>query len=80
MAVSEKIKALLALKGKKNVGLATYFGMTPQSMNNKMSRGAFSAEDLIKVAEFTGCTLNFDLGDNQRIVLDAADIRNDGGI
>ncbi|HMM32387.1 MAG TPA: hypothetical protein PKB13_11505 [Clostridia bacterium] len=75
--VSEKIKALLALKGKKNVGLAAHLGLSPQSMNNKLSRGSWSAEDLIKVAEFTGCTLSFDAGENQRIVLDIGDIRND---
>ena len=31
MAVTEKIKALLSIKGKKNVELAAYLGISPQS-------------------------------------------------
>lgn len=53
MAVTEKIRALLSIKGKKNIELAAYMGMTPQSLQNKLSRGSFSAEDLIKIADFT---------------------------
>lgn len=75
MAVSEKIKALMAIKGKKFVELAEYFGITPQSMQNKLSRGSFSAEDLIKIADFLGCTLSFELDEKQKIILDSSDIR-----
>lgn len=75
MAVTCKIKALLSLKGKKNIELAKYFGISPQSMRNKLNRGSFSAEDLIKIAEFTGSTLAFEVDDAQKIVLDKSDIR-----
>ena len=50
MAVTEKIKALLSIKGKKNVELAAYLGISPQSLQNKFNSGSFSAEDLIKVS------------------------------
>lgn len=75
MSVSDKIKALLSIKGKKHIELAKYFGISAQSMNNKLSRGSFSAEDLIRVADFLGCTLAFQMNDNQAITLELSDIR-----
>lgn len=76
MAVTDKIKALLSIKSKKNIELAAYLGITPQSMQNKFSRGSFSAEDLIKIADFLDCTLTFDIDKNQKIILDKSDLRN----
>lgn len=68
--VSKKIKALLALAGKRQVDLADYFNMTSQSMNNKMNRNSWSAKDLVKAAEFTNCKLAFILPDGQHIVIE----------
>lgn len=76
MAVTDKIKALLSIKGKKNVELAAYLGISPQSLQNKFTRGSFSAEDLIKVSDFLGCTLAFEIDDSQKIILETSDIRN----
>ncbi len=75
MAVSDKVKALLNLKGKKIIDLAEYFGMTQQAMRNKLSRGSFSAEDLIRIATFLDAELSFKLSANQSIILDASDLR-----
>lgn len=75
MSVSDKIKALISIKGKKNLELAQYLDMSPQSFQNKLSRGSFSAEDLIKIADFLECSLEFNLDDKQKIVLDMDDIR-----
>lgn len=76
MAVTEKIRALLSIKGKKNIELAAYMGMTPQSLQNKLSRGSFSAEDLIKIADFTGAVLAFEVNDQQKILFESEDVRN----
>jgi len=75
MAVTEKVKALLSIKGKKNIELAEHLGMSPQSLQNKLNRSSFSAEDLIKIADFTGATLAFEVNDNQKIVFENTDIR-----
>lgn len=75
MAVTEKIKSLMAIKGKKNVELANYLNIGAQSLSNKFNRGSFSAEDLIKISDFLGVTLNFEIDDKQKIVLDMSDIR-----
>lgn len=74
MPVSDKVRALLALRGKRQADLAAHFGMKPQSMNNKIKRDSWSAEDLIKVAEFTGSRVAFVLDDDQKIYLESSDL------
>ena len=69
MNVSDKVKAILALNGKKLTELADHFGMTRQSMSNKVLRGSWSAEDLAKVATFVDCDLFFEMKNGQRIYL-----------
>ena len=73
--ITAKIKALLAMAGKKNVELAEYLGMSPQALQNKLSRGSFSADDLIMIAAFTDAEVVFLHGDN-KIVLDKSCIRD----
>ena len=73
--ITGKIKALLAMAGKKNVELAAYLGIFPQSLQNKFNRGSFSSDDLIKIADFTGAELAYTLGDD-KIVLDKSCIRD----
>lgn len=75
MAVTEKIKSIMAMKGKKNIELAKYLNIGTQSLSNKFNRGSFSAEDLIKISDFLGVTLNFEIDEKQKIVLDMNDIR-----
>ena len=71
MSVSDKIKGLLALRGKKQIELADAFGMSKQTMGNKMNRGSWSARDLAKGAEFCDCKLAFIMPDGQQIFIDA---------
>ena len=61
MAVSEKINALLQIRGVKKYELAEFLEMSPQSLRNKFNRGSFSAEDLIKISGFLNCTLAFEI-------------------
>lgn len=70
MAISDKVKGLLALCGKKQIELATYFGMSKQSMSNKIANNRWFASDLVKVADFCGCKLVFILPDGQQIIID----------
>ena len=72
--VSQKVKALLSLSGKKQIELAARFGMTGQSMNNKMRRDSWSARDLVTAAEFTGCRLAFVLPDGQHIFIETSQL------
>lgn len=71
MSVTKKIKALLALTGKKQTDLMDGLGMSSkQSLSNKFTNERWSAEDLIKVAEECGCKLAFILPDGQQIPID----------
>ena len=79
MAIADKVKAMLNLKGVKIMDMAEHFNMTPQAMRNKLNRGSFSAEDLIRVSMFLGAELSFKISDNQAIVLDENDIREYSG-
>ena len=78
MPVSDKVKGLLALCGKRQIDLATSFGMSKQTMGNKMARGSWSGNDLARVAEFCGCKLAFIMPDGQQIIIDA-DAREEKG-
>lgn len=77
MSVSNKIKSIMSIKEVKSVELAEMLEMSPQSLRNKFNRGSFSAEDLIKISDFLGVTLMFEIDDKQKIVLDINDIRED---
>lgn len=75
MSVTDKVRAAINISGKSNTELAAYLGISNQSLSNKLSRGSFSAEDLIKIADFSGSTLLFEFAENQKIKLLKEDIR-----
>ncbi|MFG6366857.1 MAG: helix-turn-helix domain containing protein [Lachnospiraceae bacterium] len=75
MSITDKVRAAINLSGKSKTELAEYLNMSNQSLSNKLSRGSFSAEDLIKIADFTGSTLLFEFEENQKIKLLKEDIR-----
>lgn len=75
MAISSKIKALLALKGKEHAGLAEHLGISKQALSNKFYRESFSADDLIKISIFLGCPLAYISDDGTQIILDQNDIK-----
>lgn len=73
MSITTQIKALLALSGKKQYDLVDALNMSSrQSLSNKFAGDRWSADDLVKIAEETGCTLAFLLPDGGRIVLGGA--------
>ena len=79
MSISNKVKGIMSYKGKKSYELAEYFGISAPAMRNKMSRDSFSAEDLIKIADFLNCKLAFLIDDDQKTILDLNDIIEKAG-
>lgn len=60
--------------GKKQGALAGVLGVgSVQAVSNKFRLNRWSASDLIKIADFTGCKLAFVLQDGERVVLSADD-------
>lgn len=70
MSISDKVKAVLSLGGKKQVELAEHFGMSKQTMSNKVARDSWSGKDLAKVADFVGGRLAIILPDGQTIFIE----------
>ncbi len=70
MSISDKVRGLLALSGRRQLDLAEVFGMSKQTMNNKLKRDSWSGRDLARVAEFCGCKLAFVLPDGQHISIE----------
>ena len=71
--VSEKVKALLNLTGKKQADLAAHMGIAAQSIANKMQRDSWSAKDLANIADFVGGKLSISLPDGQQIYITIPD-------
>ena len=70
--VSSKVKMLLGFYGRKQNELLGCLNMgSKQSINNKMARDSWSAQDLATVADFLGCKVGFILPDGSYIYLDA---------
>lgn len=70
MSVSNIVKGLLAIRGIKQVDLASHFDMSKQTMSNKFARNSWFASDLVKAADFCGCKLAFILPDGQQIIIE----------
>ena len=70
MTVSDIIKGLLSMTGKKQTDLAEVLGMSSkQAVNNQIRKNSWFASDLLKVAELLGCKLAFVMPDGQCIYL-----------
>ncbi len=71
MSITGTVKALLALRGRKQADLMQPLEMSSkQSLSNKFANGRWSADDLTKVAEACGCKLAFVLPDGEHIFID----------
>ena len=71
MAISKKVKVLLMESSKKQSDLMDVLDMSSkQSLSNKFSNERWSAEDLVRIAEYCGCKLAFILPNGERITLD----------
>ena len=70
MSVSNIVKGLLAIRGIKQIDLASHFVMSKQTMSNKFARNSWFASDLVKTADFCGCKLAFILPDGQQIIIE----------
>lgn len=70
MAISKKVKSLLAETDKKQADLLEILNISSkQSLSNKFTNERWSAEDLSKIADFCGCKLAFVLPGGERIVI-----------
>lgn len=72
MGISKKIKSLLLETNKRQSDIMDVLGMkSKQSLSNKFTHERWSAEDLVKIADYCGCKLAFVLPNGERITLDS---------
>lgn len=78
MSISNKIKGLLKIKGKKAVEYSNALNLVNASaLNMKYVRESFKIQDLIVLANLTGTKLAFiDESDKPVIVFDIEDIKD----
>ena len=79
MSISNKIKGLLKIKGKKSVEYSNALNLSKASvLNTKYLRESFKAQELIVLAELTGTRLAFiDENDKPVITFDIDDLKQD---
>lgn len=77
MSVSDKIKAAIILAGRQNVEVAAILGISPQAFNNKLYRGTFNADEIVKIAAALGYELALIDRYGQKILLLPDDIQNE---
>ena len=70
MKASDKVRAVLAVSGRKQTELAEYLGMSRQNLNTKLTRNSWPTDDMVRVAEFVGAKLGFFMPDGSTIFLD----------
>lgn len=68
--VSQRVKQALAGSDKRQIEMASFFGISRQAMSNKVARDSWSAYDLAKAAEFVGGKLVIVMPDKQQIPID----------
>lgn len=59
LAVTDTIKTILSDKNITQAELSTRLGTKPNNLSNKLSRGSFSALDLVEIAEVLDMELAF---------------------
>lgn len=74
MKISDSIRALLKMRGLRQIDLVEPLGMkSAASLNNKFSNNRWDASDLVKVAETAGCRVGFILPDGEHLILGQKD-------
>lgn len=69
MAMTQKIKIILAKKQMTAVQLAKKLGTSPSNLYNKFKRDNFSEKELVEIAEAMGCKYEgfFFLDDDEKV-------------
>lgn len=70
MTVSDAVMQALRSSGKKQADLVDVLKVSsPQAANKKVRESRWTAEDLVKIAEFTGGKIIFQMADGEQFEL-----------
>ena len=74
MSISNKIRALIKLRGFTNKDLAAAMGVTPASFNNKLFRDSLTTADLVRIIDALGGKLTVSFPDGEQLSFTMADL------
>ena len=77
MSFSNKLKSILSVTGHKPADLAECLGISVQSVRNKIFRGSYSVDDLLKIFDYLECEVTVKTKDGIVFPLTIDDVRQD---
>ena len=77
MSFSNKLKSILSVTGHKPADLADCLGISVQSVRNKIFRGSYSIDDLLKIFDYLECEVTVKTKDGIVFPLTIDDVRQD---
>ena len=77
MSFSNKLRSILNVTGRKPADLADCLGISVQAVRNKISRGSYSVDDMIKIFDYLGCEISIKTKDGIVFPLTIDDVRQD---
>ena len=76
MSFSNKLKSILSVTGHKPADLADCLGISVQSVRNKIFRGSYSVDDLLKIFDYLECEVTVKTKDGIVFPLTIDDVRD----
>lgn len=77
MSFSNKLRSILNVTGHKPADLAGCLGISVQAVRNKISRGSYSVDDMIKIFDYLECEVTVKTKDGIIFPLTIDDVRQD---
>ena len=74
MSISNKVRALIKLRGFTNKDLAAAMGVTTASFNNKLFRDSLTAADLVRIVDALGGKMTVSFPDGEQLGFTMADL------
>lgn len=77
MSFSNKLKSILSVTGHKPADLSECLNMSVQSVRNKIFRGSFSVDDMLRIFNYLECEVTVKTKDGIVFPLTIDDVRQD---
>lgn len=77
MSFSNKLKSILSVTGHKPADLSECLNMSVQSVRNKIFRGSYSVDDMLRIFDYLECEVTVKTKDGIVFPLTIDDVRQD---
>lgn len=76
MSFSNKLRSILSVTGHKPADLSDCLNISSQAVRNKISRGSYSVDDILKIFDYLGCEVTVKTKDGIVFPLTIDDVRD----